>query len=93
MNERIKSPAYLKHIRSLPCLVCERPGVDPHHLMHAEPSAMSMRSGDNWAVPLCRHHHDALHGFGAEPTWWAVKGIDPDEWAIKSWNDWSGWND
>ena len=77
---RIKDDSYLKSIRKLPCLVCGR-WSQAHHLMHAEPSAMGKRSGDNWAVPLCAYHHEALHKFGDEATWWAVHGIDPIKWA------------
>jgi hypothetical protein len=28
-------------------------------------------------VPLCRHHHEALHHKGNEAAWWANVGIAP----------------
>ncbi len=83
---RIKDEKYLRAIRKVPCLVCGR-WSQAHHLMHAEPSAMGKRSGDNWAVPLCAYHHEALHKFGDEAAWWAVHGIDPIEWARRSYDD------
>jgi hypothetical protein len=83
---RVKDEAYLRKIRQTPCLVCQR-WSQAHHLMHAEPSATGKRSGDNWAVPLCSYHHEALHRFGDEASWWAVHGIDPIEWAKESYDD------
>lgn len=80
---RIKAKAYLSFVRTTPCLVCGQWSI-AHHLMHAEPSAMGKRSGDNWAVPLCSPHHVELHAFGDEALWWAMKGIDPIEWARNS---------
>ena len=83
---RIKAEAYLKWIRTQPCLVCGRWSI-AHHLMHAEPSAMGKKSGDNWAVPLCADHHTDLHRFGDELTWWAMRGIDPIKWAEETYQD------
>jgi hypothetical protein len=48
--------------------------------MFAEPSAMGLRSGDDFAVPLCALHHRALHACGDELTWWATQGVDPMSW-------------
>jgi hypothetical protein len=48
--------------------------------MFAEPSAMGMKSGDNWAVPLCADHHGELHSYGDEKTWWDLQGVDPIKW-------------
>ncbi len=52
--------------------------------MHAEPSAMGAKSGDQWTVPLCRRHHQALHLAGDEPTWWAMQGVDPMAWISRN---------
>jgi hypothetical protein len=48
--------------------------------MFGEPSAMGLRSGDDYAVPLCATHHRQLHAHGDERTWWALKGVDPMSW-------------
>lgn len=48
--------------------------------MHAEPSAMGLKSGDEFAVPLCAIHHRSLHAAGDEAVWWALQGVDPFEW-------------
>jgi hypothetical protein len=76
-------------VATLGCSVpgCYRHG-EPHHLMHAEPSAMSLKSGDDWLVPLCRQHHDALHARGDERAWWSstAPGIDPIALARALWS-------
>jgi len=59
-----------------------------HHLMHAEPSAMSSKSGDDWAAPLCGTHHDELHAFGHEADWWLDKGIDIINWCKETYQQW-----
>ena len=49
---------YEDFIRSKTCLVCQRPGVDGHHLEHARKNSFML-------IPLCRTHHtfgkDAYH--------------------------------
>ena len=53
MTARISSPAHLRWLRTLPCVVTGAPvGVVVHHLQHAEPSEIGRKSGDCWAVPL-----------------------------------------
>ena len=61
-------------------MICENPGTQAHHLMFAEPSAMGLKSGDQFAVPLCAKHHGELHAHGNERQWWALNGVDPEEW-------------
>jgi hypothetical protein len=78
-TKRFRSKAYLSKVREHGCLICER-WAQAHHLMFAEPSAMGLKSGDDWAVPLCAEHHLELHVFGDEKTWWDMKGINPLDW-------------
>ena len=85
---RSRSEPYLKHIRSLACLICQYPGCVAHHIMHAEPSAMSLKSGDRWAVPLCTEHHGQLHGQGDERVFWALYGVDAEGWATREYERW-----
>jgi hypothetical protein len=37
------------------------------------------------AIPLCRLHHRALHGYGNEASWWAGASIDPLPIALELW--------
>ena len=52
--------------------------ANAHHLQEAQASAMSSKSGDQWSIPLCPSHHQALHAFGDESVWWSLAGIDPN---------------
>ncbi len=70
----------LDSIRAVPCLICQRPGVEAHHLTFTQPKARGLKAGDQWAVPLCPSHHRALHQAGDERLWWALQGVDPEAW-------------
>lgn len=81
---RIEDPAYLAYVRTLPCLVCARPGPnDPAHLRSAarqygkRQTGMAEKPDDKWTLPLCRTHHDDQHR-NNELQWWARHGVaDP----------------
>jgi hypothetical protein len=86
-EERVRSKAYLASVRGLPCLICGAPS-DPHHLQRAQPRALSMKTGDQFVVLVCRPHHEQIHAFGDETLWWALNGVDPIEWAKRNWEQW-----
>lgn len=73
-----KNENYKKYIKTLPCLICLRREVDPHHYSHS-----AARGGNDYlCIPLCRAHHQELHSFkDGEMKWWDVKNINP-EWEI-----------
>jgi hypothetical protein len=84
---RQEDAAYLAFVRTLPCLVCQRPGPnDPAHIRAAAPQYGKRQTGfgekpaDKWVLPLCRTHHDAQHR-DSELGWWAGMGI-PDPFAV-----------
>ena len=54
----------------------------PHHLRYLQPRALGRKVSDEFAVPLCRSHHRAVHRAGDEQAWWKAAGIEP----IKSQN-------
>jgi hypothetical protein len=86
---RLRSQRYLAFIRGKPCLKCGDAG-EAHHITYAQPRAMALKSGDQWAVPLCHRCHMALHDYPSpERTWWALNGIDPVIWAKNSFQTWS----
>lgn len=50
---------------------------------------MSLKTGDQFCVPLCHGHHMELHESGlGEKTWWATKGIKPVVWANHNYAKW-----
>src|SRR5262245_45429380 len=61
--------------------------ADPHHLRYLQPRALGRKASDEFAVPLCRVHHRALHRARDERTWWQAAGIDPIPVARKLWDD------
>lgn len=84
---REEDPAYLAHVRTLPCLICRRPGPsDPAHLRTGArqygkpPTGMGEKPSDCWVLPLCRTHHDDQHR-NNELAWWARHGV-PDPFVI-----------
>jgi hypothetical protein len=50
-----------------------------------QPRAMARRVSDEFAVPLCRTHHRAVHRHGDEIDWWRSAGIDPVAIAQRLW--------
>lgn len=59
---RDSDPAFLDAMRQIPCLVCRKPGSEPHHIR------TKGSGGDDSAwnvIPLCPDHHtlgsDAWH--------------------------------
>jgi len=76
---RTKDPSHLKYVASRPCLVCGSRPAHAHHILYAQPRALSRKVGDEWTVPLCPKHHQSLHNFGNEGDWWKQLGIDPLE--------------
>jgi hypothetical protein len=75
-TRRYRDRAHLEFVASQPCLLCGRQPCDAHHLRFMQPRALGRRVSDEFAVPLCRTHHRALHRSGDEATWWKSAGID-----------------
>ncbi|RXH41892.1 ERF family protein [Bradyrhizobium zhanjiangense] len=83
---RKRSKAHLLFVRQQPCLVCQQTPCDAHHLKFAQPRALGRKVSDEFAVPLCRAHHEELHRHGNERAWWTNLQIAPlpvaqDLWA------------
>jgi hypothetical protein len=73
---RYRDRAHLEFVASQPCLLCGRLPSDAHPLRFMQPRALGRRVSDEFAVPLCRTHHRALHRHGDEAAWWNSAGID-----------------
>jgi hypothetical protein len=83
---RYRDRAHLQFVAAQPCLVCGRSPSDPHHLRFMQPRALGRRVSDEFAVPLCRTHHRALHRRGDETAWWTSVDIDPVAVAQRLWH-------
>jgi hypothetical protein len=82
---RLRDKEHRKFVAAQPCVVCGRSPADPHHLRFAQPRALGRKVSDEFLVPLCRIHHDALHKRGDEAAWWESLAIDPAPIATELW--------
>jgi hypothetical protein len=82
---RYRNRDHLRFVTQQPCLLCARKPSDAHHLRFVQPRALSRKASDEFAVPLCRIHHRAVHRVGDEKAWWKQAGIDPVKVARKLW--------
>jgi hypothetical protein len=84
---RYRNREHLRSVAKQTCLICGRKPSDPHHLRYLQPRALGRKASDEFAVPLCRVHHRAVHRARDEQAWWQATGIDPIQVARKLWND------
>jgi hypothetical protein len=85
LPRRYRNKEHLRFVAQQPCLLCARKPSDPHHLRFVQPRALGRKASDEFAVPLCRSHHRAVHRAGDEQAWWKQAGIDPIKVARKLW--------
>ena len=83
--KRIRSKEHLKFVAEQSCLICGRKPSQAHHIRYAQPRALSRKVSDEFVVPLCTIHHDALHRVGDEKQWWNKHSIDPLSVAANLW--------
>jgi hypothetical protein len=93
----MRSKKHIKRVSGLPCMICSSPPPnDAHHLMRTGTRGMGQKSGDEWAVPLCRIHHAQVTGTGCEEAFWAAHGWDYEaikRHATRLWDETGGKND
>ena len=87
---RYRNREHLRYVAQQACLVCGRKPSDPHHLGFTQPRALGRKVSDEFAVPLCRGHHRAVHRSRDERAWWKQSGIDPIKIARRLWKETRG---
>src|SRR5262249_33217319 len=87
---RYRNREHLRYIAQQACLVCGRKPSDPHHLGFTQPRALGRKVSDEFAVPLCRGHHRAVHRSRDERGWWRHAAIDPIKVARRLWKETHG---
>jgi hypothetical protein len=87
---RYRNREHLRYVAQQACLVCGRKPSDPHHLGFTQPRALGRKVSDEFAVPLCRGHHRAVHRSPDERAWWRQAGIDPIKVALRLWKETCG---
>jgi DNA recombination protein Rad52 len=83
--KRIRDKGHRRFVAAQPCLVCGRMPTQAHHLTFAQPRARSLKTSDEWTVPLCITHHRELHDRGDERAYWAANRINPERAAQELW--------
>lgn len=89
-----KRASYLDFIRTLPCAVTGRTGVEAAHLSTASPMhghygrGRGTKASDRWTLPLSRAEHSRQHSMN-EMAFWAQAGIDPHLLALTLFGLWS----
>jgi len=83
---RLRSKEHLRFVASQSCVICGRRPSQAHHIRYAQPRALARKVSDEYVVPLCSAHHDAVHQVGDERGWWLAKGIDPLPIAGRLWS-------
>ena len=79
---RDKNTGHLDFIRSLPCLVTGRHGVEAAHVRYPDlrygkaGTGMGEKPDDVWSVPLHADEHRRQHSM-SEAEYWRSVGIDP----------------
>jgi len=87
---RYRNQEHLRYVAQQACLICARKPSDPHHLGFTQPRALGRKVSDEFAVPLCRGHHRAVHRSRDERAWWRQAGIDPIKVARRLWKETHG---
>lgn len=89
-----KEGAYLDFVRTLPCCITGRHGVQAAHLSFAAPRyghygrGKQHKASDRWALPLCPEEHRIQHS-GSEAAYWMTTGINPHVLALVLHGIWS----
>jgi hypothetical protein len=84
---RYRNRGHLRYVAQQACLICGRKQSDPHHLRYLQPRALGRKASDEFAVPLCRAHHRAVHRASDEQAWWKGAGVDPVKVARQLWQE------
>lgn len=79
---REKDEGYLRWIRTLPCVITGKQGVEACHIRFADPrfakfeTPMGQKPHDKWTLPMIGDYHRQQHSM-SERLFWARIGIDP----------------
>lgn len=76
--KRWECEKYTRWVKAQKCCVCGNPADDPHHIIGHGQGGMGTKAHDFFVIPLCRHHHDALHR--DMNAWEAENGSQVDLW-------------
>lgn len=61
-RRRWENEKYTRWVKSQQCMCCNNPADDSHHLIGHGQGGTATKAHDLFVIPLCRAHHDELHG-------------------------------
>jgi hypothetical protein len=72
-----RSTKYKKWVKQQPCIICENPEVDPHHIKGiGHLSGCAMKAPDWALIPLCSRHHEEVQRSSTSDQWeWALRTL------------------
>lgn len=77
---RWENKKYVRWVKSEPCCVCGDGCCDPHHIIGHGKGGMGTKANDFKTIPLCRIHHDEIHGSAGVKAWEAKHGSQIELW-------------
>lgn len=57
----MKAPKHIARVKQLPCVACQGPATDAHHIRMAPITGGSLKASDWLTFALCRRDHEDLH--------------------------------
>lgn len=72
------NPKFIQWVKSQPCICCGNPADDPHHLIGWGQGGTGTKAHDAFTIPLCRKHHDELHGSAGVAAFERKYGTQPE---------------
>ncbi|VVT52221.1 Uncharacterized protein, YdfU family [Kosakonia radicincitans] len=77
-RSRWENPKFLAWVKTQPCACCGNPADDPHHLIGWGQGGTGTKAHDAFTIPLCRQHHDELHGNAGVAAFERKYGTQPE---------------
>jgi len=72
-----RSDKYKRWVRKQPCIICENPEVDAHHIKGIGHLSGCALTAPDWALmPLCFNHHKEVQESSTADQWeWALRTL------------------
>lgn len=77
-RSRWEKPQFLAWVKTQPCACCGNPADDPHHLIGWGQGGTGTKAHDAFCIPLCRKHHNELHGSAGVAAFERKYGTQPE---------------
>ena len=62
----LRDKKYIEWVKTLGCICCGRPNVDPHHENERGRAGKGVKAPDRRCIPICHEHHVERHCMGRD---------------------------